>query len=103
MTLLDKCLKTYSRRLNSKLIRVSGPQTVRDLTPGQPAHVTGFSVQLSAERRALLQAYGFVPGYAIRVVQQSPVSVVQLEHAEIALEKDLAGEIFVSEDSPASL
>ena len=102
MTFLDKCLMSsvFHHSAGQKTL-IHGQLTIRDLMPGQPAHVTGFSPALSPDRRALLRAYGFVPGCPIRIVQQAPVSVIQIEHAEIALEKELAGEIFVSEDSQA--
>jgi Fe2+ transport system protein FeoA len=100
MTLRGRCLKIFVfRRRAAPKKTLSGPQTILDLAPGQPAYVTGFSPGLSPDQRALLRAYGLVPGYPIRIVQQAPVSVIQIEHAEIALENELAGEIFVSENS----
>ncbi len=35
-------------------------------------------------------AYGLTPGAQVRVVQHSPVTVVQVENLEIALERSLA-------------
>ena len=42
-----------------------------------------------------LQAYGLAPGRLIRVVQQRPVTVVQADHTELALEADLAAGVLV--------
>ena len=99
MTILDRCLYfSKFRRGVAPKSSMTASRTILDLTPGQSARVTGFSADLSSDRRSLLRAYGLVPGYSIRLLQQSPVSVIQIEHAEIALEKQLAGEIFVSED-----
>jgi Fe2+ transport system protein FeoA len=44
-----------------------------------------------------LQAYGLIPGDWVYVVQQKPVTVVQIEHLELALEGDLARQVEVAE------
>ena len=76
--------------------------TLAEVPPGCQARVTGFSNRLSPDRFAYLQAYGLVPGYWIRVIQHSPVVVVQIDHTELALELDLAANVNVAEiqDSP---
>lgn len=94
MTLLSKYLGGHQGN-NKKDIRAEVPLNLRDLSPGNTARVTGFSSRISPEKRTLLRAYGLVPGYQIRVLQHSPVSVVQVDHTEIALEPDLAAEIFI--------
>lgn len=38
-----------------------------------------------------------VPGYLVRVIQQAPVTVVQIEHTELALESGLAREVQVED------
>ena len=50
------------------------------------------------ERLNHLRAYGLVPGHCVRVLQHSPVTVVQVEHTELALEGDLARQIEVGEE-----
>jgi Fe2+ transport system protein FeoA len=52
--------------------------------------VVGFSGDFPAERRTILQAYGLVPNYKVRVLQHSPVTVIQVDNTELALEKELA-------------
>jgi Fe2+ transport system protein FeoA len=100
MTFLDKCLKiSFYHHGSAPKTTLPGPKTILQLAPGQSAQVVGFSPGLSPDRRALLRAYGLVPGYLIRVVQHTPVSVIQIEHAEIALENELAGEVYVGKDS----
>jgi Fe2+ transport system protein FeoA len=47
------------------------------------------------ERRAHLQAYGLVPGHCVRILQHSPVTIVQIEHMELALEGGLARQVQV--------
>jgi Fe2+ transport system protein FeoA len=98
MTLLDKCFRHHKRHRHGwKRALLQGPLCLKDVLPGHFARVAGFSPRLSPERRTQLRAYGLVPGYRIRVLQHNPVSVIQVEHSEIALEQELAGEIFVSE------
>jgi Fe2+ transport system protein FeoA len=72
------------------------PQTLADLLPGQGAQLQGFAPGLPPERWAHLQAYGLVPGRFVRVLQHNPVTVVQVEHCEIALEDELACQIRVA-------
>lgn len=38
-----------------------------------------------------------LPGYLVKVIQQTPVTVVQIEHTELALERALAGAIQVED------
>lgn len=71
--------------------------TLADVPVGWQVKISGFSPGLSAERNAHLQAYGVVPGYWVRVVQHSPVTVIQVEHIELALERGLARKVLVSE------
>jgi Fe2+ transport system protein FeoA len=52
--------------------------------------VRGFSASLPAERRAHLQAYGLIAGHWVKVLQHTPITVVQVEHTELALESGLA-------------
>lgn len=70
-------------------------QTLEKLPMGKPAQIDGFLAGLSPERRTHLQSYGLVPGTWVYVSQHSPVTIVQVEHLELALENDLAGKIRV--------
>lgn len=76
--------------------RGEGCLTLADLPPGRRARVTGFLGGLPAAKRAHLQAYGLTPGCWLRVVQVSPVVVVQVENTELALEEELAGQVEVA-------
>ena len=85
---------------------VSGVQysaTLADLRPGEDAHVSGFSSEIPPERLNQLQSYGLLPDCQIKVLQNWPVIVVQVEHTELAVENDLARQIFIRGDSPAGL
>jgi Fe2+ transport system protein FeoA len=99
MTWLDKCLRYHNRhRRGLGQTPIQGQLCLKDILPGHFARVAGFSYRLSPERRTQLRAYGLVPGHPIRVMQHHPVSVIQVAHTEIALEQELAVEIFVSEE-----
>jgi len=52
---------------------------------------------IAPDQKAHLQAYGLAPGREIRVLQQRPVTVVQIEYTELAFEKDIAKQILVVE------
>lgn len=72
--------------------------TLADVPTGCRARVVGFCPGLPADRLAYLQAYGLAPGYWVRVLQHNPVTVVQVEHTELALETELACEVWVKEE-----
>lgn len=74
-------------------------ETLADVLPGEAAQLMGFAPGLPQQHWAHLQAYGLVPGRFVRVLQHTPVTVVQVEHCEIALEDDLACQICVAPDS----
>lgn len=61
-----------------------------EVHPGGRARVVGFSTELPEERRVRLQAYGLIPGEWLQVLQHSPVTIVQIENSELALEGDIA-------------
>lgn len=69
--------------------------TLERLPVGQSAQVEGFLAELPPERRIRLQSYGLVPGAWVLVLQHAPVTVVQIEHLELALENNLASKVRV--------
>lgn len=71
--------------------------TLLDVPAGYRARVTGFLEGFPAERRASLQAYGLSPDDWVTVLQNSPVTVIQLDNTELALENELAERIRVSQ------
>lgn len=68
-----------------------------ELSPGTYARLIDFDPNILSEHKAQLQAFGVIPGYALRLQQQKPVTVIQVDHTELAFEYDLAKEIFVEE------
>ena len=69
--------------------------TLADVPPGQQARIVDFSNTIPPNRKEHLQAYGLVPGYQVKVIQQTPVTVVRIEHTDLALERGLASAIRV--------
>lgn len=74
----------------------SSPRLLADLEPNSRARILGFAPQISVDRKAHLQAYGILPGNILRVHQKRPVTIIQVEHTELALESDLAELIYVA-------
>jgi len=72
--------------------------TLADIPPGRRMRVMGFLPGLPAGRRAHMQAYGLVVGRLVQVLQHRPVTVVQIDHTELALEDDLADKVQVAEE-----
>lgn len=77
----------------------AGPQktegSLAGVPPGMKAKVIDFSADFPPERKAYLQAYGMVPDYWVTVLGHSPVTIVQLDNIELALENELASGIKV--------
>ena len=94
----------HSHKHRSSLVSaVQYDATLADLRPGQEARLLSFSPEILPERLNQLQSYGLVPGCQVRVLQNWPVIVVQVEHTELAVENDLARQIYIRGDSPAGL
>ncbi len=63
--------------------------------PGTCARVEKLDRRLAPDRQVRLRAYGLVPGFRIEVIQQTPVTIVRIDHLELALEKTLAAGVWV--------
>ncbi|GAB4524135.1 MAG: hypothetical protein Fur0018_07410 [Anaerolineales bacterium] len=75
--------------------KTTPPFRLSEVRRGQSATVRGFAPGFPAARQAHLMAYGLTPGAQVRVVQHTPITIVQVEHLEIALERSLADGIRV--------
>lgn len=53
--------------------------------------------RLPAAQREQLRGYGVLPGCVLRVTQQTPATVVQIEHTELAIEPEIARAIRVDQ------
>ena len=70
-------------------------------TPATNGNLTGADPNSSSQGMAQLQAYGLSPGYWVRVLQRTPVIVLQIDHLELAMEKELASKVQVEEICPS--
>jgi Fe2+ transport system protein FeoA len=66
------------------------------LAPGEEATVDELAAAIDPVQREQLAAYGLEPGRRLRVLQQRPLTVVQVEHTELALEAAVAREIWIA-------
>lgn len=68
--------------------------SLADLKPGQVGRVSHFG-SLPASQRSALQAYGLTPGRPVTVLQQSPVTIIQVEYTELAFEHQISRQVFI--------
>lgn len=74
--------------------------TLSSVIPGDEVIIRGFSGIGETEEKSLY-AYGILPGRRVRVLAQSPVTIVQIEQTELAFEIQIARRIQVDKvDSP---
>ena len=63
---------------------------------GNTVRVTGFR-EIGPEQGRHLQAYGVLPGRELKVLSQKPLTVLQIEQTELALETIVARAVLVEE------
>ncbi len=79
----------------------SGPTRLLDVPPGAVARVVEIDASASGWRERL-HAYGLAPGREVEVIQHAPVTVVRVEHIELAFEAGIARAIVVSAGAGAA-
>jgi len=95
-TLYQLVTRIKSRFLNRGLIKNNvNHLTLKETTLGSQVTIAGFHPQMNPERRVRLQAYGLNEGQLIRVIQHSPVTIVLIEHLELAIEAEIAQYVFI--------
>jgi Fe2+ transport system protein FeoA len=93
----------HLKRNSAPLSRLPGPvlfcgkthRLLTDLPPGTCTRLVGYLPEMPPERKAQLQAYGLLPGQTLRVLQHKPVTIIQVELTELALETELAQAVIV--------
>ena len=73
------------------------PLTLAETPVGTLVRIIGFHPGLAAERQAQLQSYGLAPGHTVKVLQHNPVTVLQIEQFELALEGEMAAYVEVAQ------
>jgi Fe2+ transport system protein FeoA len=90
-----------------KLFATSGKSVAQDpagltldLVPeGKTVRILRFG-SIGAEQGRHLQAYGLLPGRAVLVLSHSPMTILQIEQTELALESAVAHSVFVDLVTP---
>jgi DtxR family Mn-dependent transcriptional regulator len=85
------CCKRAEKSLETVVVRLS------ELRSGESGRITYISTT-NHHRLDRLSALGLFPGRIVRVHQSEPLFVVFLEETQLALEKEIVGEIFVIRD-----
>jgi Fe2+ transport system protein FeoA len=70
---------------------------------GEPSAVEGAAQAPSATQSrtiAQLQSYGLSSGTWVTMLQSNPVIILRVDHLELAMEKEIARQIIVTEISP---
>jgi Fe2+ transport system protein FeoA len=75
-------------------------RTLDTVAPGRTVLLARIDDALAADFREQLAAYGFVPGRALDVLAQRPMTVVVCDHVELALEAAVARALVVREPAP---
>ncbi len=73
----------------------NGRSTLADVSAGAVVRIEELD-DLPVESCRQLQAYGLAPGRSVEIVQQSPVTVVRIEHLDLAFEAEIARAVKVS-------
>jgi Fe2+ transport system protein FeoA len=68
--------------------------TLAQVRTGEKVTITGFG-RLSPAHKQHLQAYGLLPGRTVRVLAQKPVTIVLIEHTELAFESEISAQVLV--------
>ena len=80
----------------------TAPRTLDTVPPGRTVLLARIDESLATDFREQLAAYGCVPGRALEVLAQQPMTVVVCDHVELALEAAIARALVVRDPpSPA--
>jgi DtxR family Mn-dependent transcriptional regulator len=83
-----KCCIQKSRKIEKTLISVA------ELNPGDEGKIAYIKPK-NHNRLMKLTAFGLIPGQRVKLAQKSPTFCILFEQTEIAVEKDIAEEIYV--------
>ena len=77
-------------------------RTLDTVPPGHTVLLAQIDEALASDFREQLAAYGFVPGRALEVLAQQPMTVVVCDHVELAVETAIARSLVVREAATAA-
>jgi hypothetical protein len=94
---LVRLARFFSERRSPAKVSVDRNEqiTLANVPPGCIAKVIRFAADFPPDRRAFLQSYGLARNYWVQVVQHAPITIIRLDHLELALENELASGIIV--------
>lgn len=86
--------RTLGRTLRRLMTRTTtsvatAAHTLADAAPNQLVRIQTLK-ELAPEQCDRLQAYGVQPGQVVRVREQHPITIIQVEHLELAMEPTIA-------------
>lgn len=82
------------RRLGARRRPPADVWTLHDLRPGQEGRVTHIET-VDGRRLEQLSGLGIVPDAVLRLVQKRPAPVVKVGETEVAIDLDIARQIYV--------
>jgi len=82
------CCSNGSRTVEKTIVSIFGCE------PGDELKIA-YVKSKSHSRLQQLSSFGIVPGLRIRLLQKSPAYCIQFENTEIAVDQEIAGDIFV--------
>jgi len=77
--------------------------TLADAPPGTRVRVLQFDHELPLGRLEHLLIFGISPGRWVEVKQQQPITVVQVDYTELAIENEVAQQIVVTDLTPIQI
>ena len=69
-------------------------KALTDFAPGSDVIVQTIQATIAADERSHLLAWGIAPGTELRLITHRPVTRLLIEHAELAIERTIASQIF---------
>lgn len=78
-----------------RAVRKAPKESILVIRPGETVEVAEFGHGMPADQAALLRTYGIGEGRMVKVVQHRPMTVLEVDQTEVALESDLAAHILV--------
>lgn len=92
-------LTFFSKSVHAQRTNLHGQKpsemTLLDIPAGASARMVDFLPGMPLDRQSHLRAYGLVAGVQVHVVQHTPVTIIQIEQLELALEWRLARQVQV--------
>jgi Fe2+ transport system protein FeoA len=74
--------------------------TLANVPAGTRARILQFGHDIPLERLEHLLVFGISPGRWVEIKQQQPITVVQVDYTELALENEVAEQIAVTDLTP---